>query len=194
MRYFPQPDRHGYRTLAIRNADMVFRLEDVIRGKNVRKWLLAAAYKCDWISRRFIEDPYPHDEELILDAVGYFLTRHCKEGVWARLNKSKTTVETTVIFAVTGSDIPVGGVRMIRVILVNAIELESVLTHPKAIDGTFSIIRTFKRIWRKRSTKMSVMRFVLQRCVPWREHIRMADTTSGPMGRAYASSTGYFRV
>jgi hypothetical protein len=31
---------------------------------------------------------------------------------------------------VIGSDIPVGGVRMIRVILVNAIELESVLTHP----------------------------------------------------------------
>ena len=126
-----EPDRHGYRTLAIRNADMVFRLEDVIRGKNVRKWLLAAAYKCDWISRRFIEDPNPHHQELILEAVRNFLTRHCKEGVWARLNKSKTTVETTVIFAVTGSDIPVGGVRMIRVILVNAIELESVLTHPE---------------------------------------------------------------
>jgi hypothetical protein len=43
----------------------------------------------------------------------------------------KTTVENTVIFAVTGSDTPLGGVRMIRVILVNAIELESVLTHPE---------------------------------------------------------------
>ena len=54
-----EPNRNGYRTLAIRNADMVFRLEDVIRGKDVRKWLLAAAYKCDWVSRRFIEDSDP---------------------------------------------------------------------------------------------------------------------------------------
>src|SRR4029077_19146717 len=55
-----EPDRHGYRTLAIRNADMVFRLEDVIRGKNVRKWLHGCTYKCDWVRRRFIEDPNPH--------------------------------------------------------------------------------------------------------------------------------------
>jgi hypothetical protein len=58
--------------------------------------------------------PNPRHQELILEAVRNFLTRHCKEGVWARLNKSKTTVENIVVFAVTGSDIPVGGVRMIR--------------------------------------------------------------------------------
>src|ERR1700730_18375658 len=126
---------------------MVFRLEDVIRGKNVRKWLLAAAYKCDWISRRFIEDPNPHHQELILEAVRNLLTRHCKEGVWARLNKSKTTVETTVIFAVTGSDIPVGGVRMIRVSSLMQSSWRAFLRTPR-IDVTFSIIRTFKRIRR----------------------------------------------
>ena len=82
---------------------------------------------------------------------------------------------------------------MIRVILVNAIELESVLTHPE--DTWYFLYNPdFQENPEKKKHEDERYEVRLATLRTMAEHIRMADTTSGPMGRAYTSSTGYFRV
>ena len=43
-------DREGYRTLKLRNLGKVEHVDTIIRGDKVRKWLIAAAFRCNWVS------------------------------------------------------------------------------------------------------------------------------------------------
>jgi hypothetical protein len=77
-------DREGYRTLKLRNLGMVEHVDTVIRGDKVRKWLIAAACRCNWV-HRFIKDSNPKHQRAILEAARNVLVPHFADGVLAHL-------------------------------------------------------------------------------------------------------------
>jgi hypothetical protein len=77
-------DREGYRTLKLRNLGMVEHVDTVIRGDKVRKWLIAAACRCNWV-HRFIKDSNPKHQGAILEAARNVLVPHFADGVLAHL-------------------------------------------------------------------------------------------------------------
>jgi hypothetical protein len=95
-------DREGYRTLKLRNLGIVDHVDAIIRGDNVRKWLVAAAFRCNWV-HRFIKDSNPKHQEAILEAARNVLIAHFADGVLAQL-LGLSTFERKVLFSLTGSD------------------------------------------------------------------------------------------
>jgi hypothetical protein len=91
---------------------MVEHVDTVIHGDKVRKWLIAAACRFNWV-HRFIKDSNPKRQGAILEAARNVLVPHFADGVLAHL-LDLSTFEKKVIFSLTGSDTEIGGVRMIR--------------------------------------------------------------------------------
>ena len=120
-------DANGYRLMRISNLGMPRRLEDVIRGRHERAWMMAAAAHCDW-NRRFIKDPNPKHQDRILHVVRNALTEHFKDGEAAHL-AGLPTKEIDLYFAPTGADAHVGGVRMFRDMVVTPETLAKVVAH-----------------------------------------------------------------
>jgi hypothetical protein len=121
-------DREGYRTLKLRNLGMVEHVDTIIRGDKVRKWLIAAAFRCDWV-HRFIKDSNPKHQGAILEAARNVLIAHFADGVLAHL-LDLSTFEKKVLFSLTGSDTDIGGVRMIRNVIASEDILHIAQEHP----------------------------------------------------------------
>ncbi len=120
-------DAAGFRTMRISNLGRPERLENVIRGRHERAWMIAAARNCDW-ERRFIKDENPAHQERILHVVRNALTDHFKDGEVARL-AGLPTKEIDLYFSPTGADAHVGGVRMFRDMVVTPENLAKVKRH-----------------------------------------------------------------
>lgn len=120
-------DENGYRTMRISNLGRPDRLENVIRGRHERAWMIAAAKNCDW-ERRFIKDLNPQRQERILHVVRNALTEHFKDGEAAHL-AGLPTKEIDIYFSPTGADAHVGGVRMFRDMVVTKETLDKVKKH-----------------------------------------------------------------
>lgn len=123
-----EPDQDGYRTLSISNKGGGVRIEDVVRGKDERAWILASAMRCDW-TRRFIKDPNPKQQARILHVIRNAMTRHFVDGENA-YDAGESVVETDYYFAPTGADAAVGGVRMIRILWATENTLRICAEHP----------------------------------------------------------------
>jgi hypothetical protein len=121
-------DREGYRTLKLRNLGMVEHVDTVIRGDKVRKWLIAAACRCNWV-HRFIKDSNSKHQGAILEAARNVLVPHFADGVLAH-PLELSTFEKKVIFSLTGSDTEIGGVRMIRNVIASEDVLHIAQEHP----------------------------------------------------------------
>ena len=67
-------DREGYRTLKLRNLSMVEHVDTVIRGDKVRKWLIAAACRCNWV-HQFIKNRIKNIRERFSKRRAMFLYR-----------------------------------------------------------------------------------------------------------------------
>lgn len=127
--YASEPDANGYRTLKIRNLGRTQRAEDWVRGRAERDWLIKAAKACDW-TKRFIKDADPARQARILHVVGNAITDHFKEGEIAHLF-GLPTIAMDLYYSPTGADAAVGGVRMIRNMIVPRETLEIFYSHPK---------------------------------------------------------------
>jgi len=126
-------DREGYRTLKLRNLGRVEHVDTIIRGAiirgdKVRKWLIAAAFRCNWV-HRFIKDSNPKHQGAILEAARNVLVAHFTDGVLAHL-LDLSTFEKKVLFSLTGSDTEIGGVRMIRNVIASEDVLHIAREHP----------------------------------------------------------------
>ena len=103
-------------------------VDSVIRGDKVRKWLIAAACRCNWV-HRFIKDSNPKRQGAILEAARNVLVPHFADGVLPHL-LDLSTVEKKVFFSLTGSDTEIGGVRMIRNVIASENVLHIAQEHP----------------------------------------------------------------
>jgi hypothetical protein len=112
----------------LRNLGIVDHVDAIIRGDNVRKWLVAAAFRCNWV-HRFIKDSNPKHQEAILEAARNVLIAHFADGVLAQL-LGLSTFERKVLFSLTGSDTEIGGVRMIRNVIASEDVLQIAQEHP----------------------------------------------------------------
>lgn len=122
-------DKDKRRTLAIRDFGKQEYVDRLILRAKVRKWLIDAAFRCDW-THRFIKDPNPSHQLAILDAIGVAVARHYTDGIKADTMSFSTTPEKKLLYSATGSDTDETGVRMIRVIVVTEKVLEIVRDHP----------------------------------------------------------------
>jgi hypothetical protein len=121
-------DREGFRTLKLRNLGMVEHVDSVIHGDKVCRWLIAAAFRCNWV-HRFIKDSNPKHQGAILEAARNLLISHFADGVLAHL-LNLSTFEKKVVFSLTGSDTEIGGVRRIRNVIASEDILRIVQEHP----------------------------------------------------------------
>lgn len=124
------PNAEGLRTLPIRNKGGNERIEAPIRGNDIRKWMIAAAARCDWEHQRFIADPNPERQQAILKAILNGLNQFYVDGQNAE-ESGQPVKKYKLYFAPTGADSAAGGVRQIRIMTATHEELEIFYKHPQ---------------------------------------------------------------
>ena len=121
----------GYRTMYIRLLGQPERLENAIRGRKEREWMLEAARHCNWESRRFVKHDDNDKQERILHVVRNRVGGHAPfaDGEAARL-LGLPTKENDLYYSPTGADTTAKGVRMFRTIIVTKETMQIVRDHP----------------------------------------------------------------